>query len=295
MLLQRSRRAFTLIELLVVIAIIAILIALLVPAVQKVREAASRTQCLNNLRQLGLAAHNYHDSNKNFPPSRIEYRWLGWPTLLLPYIEQDNLYNLANLDAQWKDQTTTFQQTSVSVYVCPSRHQVGAQSSVVAADIADNGALGDYASCDGVSAADPPFRRSSAKGLMIVANGDHNAWKSATNIASATDGTSNTILFGEKHVRPANIGNETSGGDGPVQGAFAMTCMRVAGPGYPLAQSPTDTAGGQEIYVFGSWHSGVVNFTLGDGSVRSISVNIDTANLGRLARRDDGEVITTDF
>src|SRR5262245_25158229 len=102
---RRPRHAFTLIELLVVIAIIAILIGLLLPAVQKIPEAAARTSCTNNLKQLALACHNYHDVNNSFPPSRLGHRGgLTWAVLLLPYIEQDNFFKLWDITRLYYDQ-----------------------------------------------------------------------------------------------------------------------------------------------------------------------------------------------
>src|SRR4051794_21890252 len=120
------RRGFTLIELLVVIAIIAVLIALLLPAVQAAREAARRAQCVNNLKQIGLALHNYHDTVGSFPPggqSAPSYAgtWFNWLTSILPQIEQMPLYNATNFSRQiYQAENTTVSLTMITAYLCPS-------------------------------------------------------------------------------------------------------------------------------------------------------------------------------
>jgi prepilin-type N-terminal cleavage/methylation domain-containing protein/prepilin-type processing-associated H-X9-DG protein len=303
------RRGFTLIELLVVIAIIAILIGLLLPAVQKVREAANRSKCQNNLKQIGLAVHSYHDANRKLPPSRIAYEYLGWPVFLLPYLEQSPLYAKfePNLKKKVPLQDPAALAAWVPTYTCVSRHQPNRQSVQVHATTVLQGSVGDYATVDGHGHEDPPYRRVSAKGMIIVAGGSPpNDYKSLTSFASVQDGLSQTLMIGEKHIRERDLGREwdvsdpldTKAGDGPILGQYAYNYMRVAGESsiggtqHPLGSGPDYTdPSGNTYALFGSWHPGVCNFVFGDGSVTAIKNSIAQRPLSQLTTRDAGTVI----
>ncbi len=193
---RSSRRGFTLIELLVVIAIIAVLIALLLPAVQAAREAARRAQCVNNLKQLGLAMHNYHQTNDSFPPGGVCTQnvagcvssWNGFSSIacMLPFMEQQAIYgsiNFSIVSAGDAGQNQTARRTQINTLLCPSDGNALGQGSA-----SDNGRLNSYMASMGTSA--NGGYGSTTTGLF--ADGF------VYGVRDCTDGTSNTVAFGEK-------------------------------------------------------------------------------------------------
>jgi type II secretory pathway pseudopilin PulG len=330
-----------LIELLVVIAIIAILIALLVPAVQKVREAAARTQCINHLKQIGLAIHGYHDTNRFLPPDRIVNDWATWAVLILPHLEQDAAFRRWNLQRRYAEQVTGTNDPrpfNVPVYYCPSRRGptgFSNQYTFAAGDgtttlTASPGGLGDYVSVAGTANNDGALRISMPSGVIngafVSGTGPFNksgAGALVTNfsgkvrLVSISDGTSNTLLVGEKYVRPNSQwgkNEDRSVFDGNNQNNFRrflgrdatsfspMVYVATDPPNpiigdYRLQADPKDPATGLNISLnqcFGSWHTGICNFVLADGTVRSLSVNLSIDTLTLLGLPNDGQPVKLD-
>jgi len=261
------QRGFTLIELLVVIAIIAILIALLLPAVQQARESARRSQCRNNLKQWGIALHNYHDAHSTLPMGKTALRHWTHRSMLLPFIDQRTLYD--QVDFEFDPDCFTYAQVTVpdtptddvlELYLCPSDPSSGQ----VSTGPLGRHAVGGYVGVSG----DTP---TSKNGMFYV--------NSATRFRDLTDGVSNTIAMGERGIpSQLNFGWMLCGS---TQDAFLDTQIGLI-PGKP------DSTHNDHFW---SWHVGGAHFLLADSSVRFMSETTDHATLVSLSTRSGNEIL----
>jgi len=294
--LQRRRSGFTLIELLVVIAIIAILIGLLLPAVQKIREAANRMKCSNNLKQMGLAIHNYHDTNGFMPPGGFN-PWGAegsWPYHILTYIEQDNLarQNTGN------NVDPLRYRSGPSIYFCPSRRTAKAVQAqggrflmdYAASTPADSPNSWDqfwYGDIWGMGWTNSTYRGVIARGGYQV--GTSNWIGTQSNLASVTDGLSNTMVVSEKQLNPQAYFSGDWHDDAGWADGWDPDVMRYTGfQPNPDTMYNKPQNGGHEGYVFGSAHSSGINALFGDGSVRHIRYSIDLTLFNNLGDKADG-------
>jgi len=315
------RSGFTLIELLVVIAIIAILVALLLPAVQQAREAARRSQCKNNIKQIGLALHNYHDVHSVFPPgvvgsslamstsSNPSVVRLGWTPHVYPFLEYGNVYDLfvpymngdllTSTPATWEGADAT-----IPTFKCPSDPNGSRAMGLTSGGAERSRTYHNYAACMGSTG--------------TVVGSDHSATqldgmfysKSSTRMRDVTDGTSNTAMIGE--IRLARPDTSLTGDAGDDYHGWSFN---MVGPNdWFSTRNPPNTAVSDQLprcredlnylpcvkvsasadNMFNhtrSAHPGGAQIGLADGSVRFVSDNIDTQTFQYLGSRDDGEVL----
>lgn len=291
----RARAGFSLIELLVVIAIIAILVGMLLSAVQKAREAANRITCINNLKQFGLAIHTYYDANGNFPIShgiwseghspKTPHTGRGWILEILPYVEQDNLYQQfepSRATNIYDAACSVALKTPIQAIYCPSDPDARVNSSsefqlsgTEAARTNYKGVLGDHRMGGGAS----QFTGSPDKHNTTGANGIfyRNNYQEPVIMASITDGTSNTFMVGEDLPKyNAHSAAYYANGD-------------YASCHIPLTFRPPDKNAWWDAMGFRSNHRGGANFCMADGSVHFVSDKIDMVLYRALATRNGGE------
>ena len=293
--LPRPRRGFTLIELLVVIAIIAVLIALLLPAVQAAREAARRAQCVNNLKQLTLAVHNYHDVN-NTVPTQILPTEMSWIVEILPGMEQMNLFNAWNsgpptADTPWCSPTNmTVMTTPLNVCLCPS--YAGPYLQLNQANMVGPAATWQVAgTCYKACTGDNTMGGIFVTPFPLLGDGSPPTFRGIfyrydagpMNFAAVTDGLSNTFLTGEALPNKCQW-NIWSNGNQSV-GYCAI----------PLNQNTYNNPGDWSTCMgYASQHPGGGNFGLADGSVRFIKNSISYNIYMGLSSRAGGEILSSD-
>jgi prepilin-type N-terminal cleavage/methylation domain-containing protein/prepilin-type processing-associated H-X9-DG protein len=326
---------FTLVELLVVISIIGVVVGLLLPAVQAAREAARRMKCQSHLKQLGLAAMNFESAHRRFPSGGWGYQWQGfadvsspagqpgsWTFSLLPFVEQDSLYQLGSLSssASQRDQDLRQRVSSpVPIYNCPSRRggeTIGFDPSCpscsrpIGTSTSLHGSVrGDYTVNAGDGAPDMtqldswplnfwgPATVAEANTLFKTGGWPKppSDWSGISwlargvKLAELTDGTSHVFLFGEKYLMQDAYSSGADWGDNePLYGGFNNDNHRSTHPHWPLMR---DRRGVMSIGSFGSAHSSGANFVMADGSVHQIAYTIDAEVYRYLGNRRDGRTV----
>jgi prepilin-type N-terminal cleavage/methylation domain-containing protein/prepilin-type processing-associated H-X9-DG protein len=309
---RRPRAAFTLIELLIVIAIIAVLIALLIPAVQKVRESAARTQCQNNLRQVGIALHSFHAAFTVFPasgwttvgPGNPAGKAVGWRPLILPYLEQENLQRLFDFSKNWwEEPNATSAATPVAIFQCPSVPPRTAMTSAIAKSprpamtFTSPLAPTDYEAIMGVQPASVDPQRYNANNRFCVMYRN-----SRVKLREVLDGTSTTIAVLECAGRPTvyrlgvpdpTLSNDQGIGWADSEGPFSFDGAGADGTqeGCTPAKGcnvPMNKKNDNEPYSF---HRGGINVVFADGHVQFVMETVPYLTFAALCTRNGSEVV----
>jgi prepilin-type N-terminal cleavage/methylation domain-containing protein/prepilin-type processing-associated H-X9-DG protein len=322
--MRNRQSAFTLVELLVVIAIIGILIALLLPAVQAAREAARRTECVNNLKQLSLAAMNYHSAHKHFPTGGWGSRWCGdgdrgfgkrqpggFFFSLLPFIEEQAKFNIGRgVNVVLKTiEHTKRNQLPVGMVICPTRrgatgypldstNKAMSPSHMNADNHQKLAGKSDYAANSGV----PQFNGLTSGPATLALGDSAFAWpstagfdgvnfvRSTVRSKDVTDGLSKTYMVGEKYIMPSQYANGASGGDnGTLYDGANTDLLRSSHRDNPPYQDREGLAADES---WGSPHSAAFNMAMCDGSVQKIPYTIDKEIHWRLGHKSDGLPVT---
>lgn len=327
--MKKMKKGFTLIELLVVIAIIAILIALLLPAVQQAREAARRSQCKNNLKQIGLALHNYHETAGTLPPGIVNTTWAGsatplpaasnqfaWSLMILPFLDQAPLYKkfITTSPLVTTPNNLTLAAEILTAYRCPSDtgEEQTAQHSTLATIMGTSNYPGNFGNGDPNQAIDPVTNQARVCQGIFGQN-------TKVRIRDIKDGTSNVIVVGERRMGRTCNAVDTGGLMGKSGAAYPITsaCTFWAGTaddtafvtvvGTTTNEVPNPDSADPNLVIkiklpstlhqddsstgFNSYHTGGAHFLLGDGTVRFITENVNTQTYINLSRRSDGATL----
>jgi type II secretory pathway pseudopilin PulG len=293
-----QRRGLTILELVVVLAVCIVAVGLGVMVLARHRENSQQAQCRNNLRVIGKAFHAYYDAtsaneaSRYLPPSRIADGYATWGVLLAPYLQAEHPLHEWDKQRSYFAQKDTVREARVIMYFCPARTRTDTLS--IAGDVDQTnqlfpGALGDYASVAGDGSADHDWTGSKANGALVIAHeierkGDRILeWEGRTNMNSFARGTGYTMIVGEKHIPVDHMGDAAFGDGSFYNGQHPASFSRVAGPGFPLANAINAPFNKN----FGSYHKGVCQFLMADGSFRAMSNDTSELVLGQLARRGE--------